>query len=129
MAVEDGAIIATLLGLYQQSDVKLKERLSMAETLKLYESLQKARTTTLHLGNLSNQHLYHLEDGAEQEERDAILKAAQWQERPEGESEQFIWIDVRYQKAIVARDAVADAKEKWDKVTQSLFNQDSFIEL
>jgi salicylate hydroxylase len=125
MAVEDGAIIGTLLGLYQQANSTLQQHLTLADTLKLYESLQKARTTTLHLGSISNQYLYHIGDGAEQEERDRILKAAQWKERPEGESEPFIWIDVRYQKAILARDAIGDAKKKWEEVIQDFSGVES----
>lgn len=117
MAVEDGAIIATLLGLYQQAHTKSCQHLTLRETLKLYESLQKSRTTTLHSGSVSNQHLYHLDDGPEQEERDRLLKAAQWQEKPDEEAEPFIWIDVRYQKAVLGRDAVGDARKKWEEVT------------
>ena len=79
------------------------------------KSLQKARTTILHLGSISNQHLYHVADGPEQEERDRILKSAKWEERPEGETEPFIWIDVRYQKSILGRDAIGDAKKKWEE--------------
>jgi len=119
MAVEDGAIIATLLGLYQQADATIRQRMTLAETLKLYESLQKARTTTLHLGSISNQHLYHLDDGPEQEERDRILKTTQWEERPDGESEPFIWADVRYQKVILARDAISEARKRWTEVMES----------
>ncbi|KAH7125110.1 putative salicylate hydroxylase [Dendryphion nanum] len=115
MAVEDGAIIGTLLGLYQDARLRSLKAPSLAETLKLYESLQKARTTNLHLGSISNQHMYHIDDGPEQEERDRILKAADWQEKPEGEEEPFIWIDVRYQKAILGRDALGDAKKKWEE--------------
>ncbi|KAF2703234.1 putative salicylate hydroxylase [Pleomassaria siparia CBS 279.74] len=118
MAVEDGAIVATLLGLYQQSHSESLPTLTLPETLKLYESVQKARTTTLHLGSISNQHLYHLDDGPEQEERDRILKAADWKDKPDGESEPFIWIDVGYQKAVVGRDAIGDAKKKWYEVAK-----------
>ena len=114
MAVEDGAILATLLGLYQRAQSGSSQLPTLPETLKLYESLQKARTTILHLGSISNQHVYHLDDGPEQQERDRILKAAGWQEKPEGEEEKFIWIDVRYQKTVLGRDAIGDAKKKWE---------------
>lgn len=120
MAVEDGAIIAVLLGQYQHAVNKSLPHPSIPETLKLYESLQKTRTTTLHLGSISNQHLYHLDDGPEQEERDRILKNAKFQELPDGVSEPFIWIDLRYQKAILGRDAVGDAKKKWEETVADL---------
>ena len=113
MAVEDGTIIATLLGLRQQSTQG--SDITLAQTLKLYEELQKTRTTTLHLGSISNQYVYHIDDGDEQEERDRIFNAAEWKEKPEGESEPFIWIDVRYQKAILGRDAIGEASKAWRK--------------
>jgi salicylate hydroxylase len=113
MAVEDGAIIATLLGFYQRSRSPTLNHITLRETLRLYENLQKERTTMLTLGSISNQQLYHLEDGPEQEERDRILKSAQWQEKAGNESEPFIWVDVFHQKAVVGRDAIGDAAKKW----------------
>lgn len=119
MAVEDGAALATLLGLYQQAlrrNSPEANQMIIAEILENYEALQKARTTIMHSGSISNQHMYHLEDGDEQEERDRILKSAEWKERPLREIEAFIWIDVRYQRAVVGRDTIADARAQWDKM-------------
>lgn len=116
MAVEDATIIANLLGSYRLAKSKSLPHPTIPETLKMYESLQKKRTTTLTLGSIANQHLYHLDDGPEQEKRDRILKQATFQERPDGSSEPFIWIDPQYQKAVLARNAVSDAKRKWEEV-------------
>jgi salicylate hydroxylase len=116
MAVEDGAIIANLLGQYQSAKSRLQLHPSLPEALKAYESLQKSRTTTLTLGSIANQQMYHLSDGPEQAERDRILKQAKFEELPDEMSEPFIWIDIRYQKAVLARDAVGDAKAKWDEI-------------
>lgn len=123
MAVEDGAIIANLLGRYQSAKSRSQPRPSLPETLKAYESLQKSRTTTLTLGSIANQYMYHLKDGPEQEERDRILKQAKFEVLPDGMSEPFIWIDLRYQKAVLARDAVGDAKAKWDAIVATLGQQ------
>jgi salicylate hydroxylase len=120
MAVEDGAILATLLGLYQLAQSQSLPHSTLPETLKLYESLQKARTTSLHLGSISNQHLYHLDDGPEQQERDRILKAAKWEEISSRETEPFIWIDVRYQKGVLGRDAIGDAERKWEDMIEKI---------
>ncbi|KAK8059944.1 hypothetical protein PG996_009874 [Apiospora saccharicola] len=126
MAVEDGAALATLLGLYQQAlhrnggAEEASKILTIPKILENYEALQKARTTRLHLGSISNQHLYHLHDGKEQEERDRILRATEWKERPIGEAEAFIWIDVRYQMAVVGRDTISDARVKWDRMISQL---------
>ncbi|KAK8127972.1 FAD/NAD(P)-binding domain-containing protein [Apiospora sp. TS-2023a] len=125
MAVEDGAALATLLGLYQQAlhrngGAEEASKLTIPQILENYEALQKARTTRLHLGSISNQHLYHLEDGEEQKERDRILRAAEWKEKPLGETEAFIWIDVRYQMAIVGRDTIADTRAQWDRMVSQL---------
>lgn len=121
MAVEDGAILATLLGQYQQcvsSNPLHRPYATLPETLELYEMLQKARTTTLHLGSISNQHMYHLADGLEQKERDRVLKAATWQEKEQKNEERLIWIDVGYQKAVLERDAVGDALRTWQGVSK-----------
>ncbi|KAK6848822.1 hypothetical protein PG995_012655 [Apiospora arundinis] len=124
MAVEDGAALATLLGIYQQflhrGNGDGAKQLTIPNILENYEALQKARTTTLHLGSISNQQMYHLDDGGEQKERDRILRAAEWKEKPLGETEAFIWIDVRYQRAIVERDTIADARAQWDKMVSEL---------
>ncbi|KAF2650857.1 FAD/NAD(P)-binding domain-containing protein [Lophiostoma macrostomum CBS 122681] len=134
MAVEDGAIIATLLGLQQthlhQDHPRNPPSCSqptIPQTLKLYERLQKTRTTTLHLGSISNQHMYHLADGPEQEERDRVLRSARWEERPMGEDEdeeeRFIWIDVRYQKAMLGRDAIGCAIRAWEEFIKTTSEQ------
>lgn len=120
MAVEDGAILATLLGLYHRAASTSRPHPTLPATLKLYESLQKARTSSMHSGTIENQHLYHLDDGPEQEARDRVLKAAEWQERSEGEKEPFIWIDVRYQKGILGRDAIGDAERKWEEAVKGM---------
>lgn len=120
MAVEDGTIIANLLGHYQSAKSRSQPHRSLSETLKAYESLQKNRTTTLTLGSIANQRLYHLDDGPENEDRDRILKQAKFEELPDGLSEPFIWIDFRYQQAVLARDAVGDARAKWDAVVAGM---------
>ena len=119
MAVEDGTIIANLLAAYQDAKARELTHPPLPDTLKLYESLQKERTTTLHLGSISNQRLYHLNDGQEQEERDKIFKNASFEDLPDGSSEPFIWIDARYQKAMLGRDAVGDAQKKWEQAVAS----------
>ena len=123
MAVEDGTILASLLSQYQSAKSRSQPHPSLLETLKAYELLQKGRTTTLTLGSIANQQMYHLNDGPEQEERDRILKQAKFEELPDGMSEPFIWIDLRYQQAILSRDALGDAKTKWRAVETSLSQQ------
>lgn len=121
MAVEDGAVLATLLGLYQQAmqqvdDAAPKRQLTVPNILRSYEALQKIRTTTMQRGSVENQHVYHIADGAAQRARDEILGAATWREKAPGEAEPFIWIDVRYQKAIVGRDTIEDAGTVWEEL-------------
>lgn len=120
MAAEDGTIIANLLGHYQSAKSRSQPHRSLSETLKAYESLQKNRATTLTLGSIANQRLYHLDDGPEQEDRDRILKQAKFEELPDGLSEPFIWIDFQHQQAVLARDAVGDARAKWDAVVAGM---------
>ncbi|GKT42062.1 FAD-dependent monooxygenase OpS4 [Colletotrichum spaethianum] len=114
MAVEDGAVLGKLLGLLKGSagdNIKQK----IPEILELYESLRKSRTTVNVAGALSNRKWYHVEDGPEQEARDAELGGVPLKEglSPTG----WRWVDKNYQMDLLGRDSVAEAVEafkQWD---------------
>lgn len=119
MAVEDAAVLGTLLGLYQASlsTSSTGRQTTIPEVLKLYESLQKERTTTNVQGAVSNRSMYHMADGPEQEERDMILMGTK-QAMVEGDgNSKFIFIDSGYQKKLLGRDSVADARRAWQEWT------------
>ncbi|KAF2731483.1 putative salicylate hydroxylase [Polyplosphaeria fusca] len=113
MAVEDGAVLGTLLGLYTNSARSNDQSTTppLKTVLELFEKVQKERTTMNVRGSASNQKLYHVGDGPEQVERDKILKAATLEEKQE--DEEFLVIDVRYQKKLLGRDCIAEAEAAW----------------
>ena len=120
MAVEDAAVLGTLLGLYKDSLSSLdSDKIpSVPDVLSVYEALQKERSTINVRGAISNRDIYHMHDGPEQEERDRILKAADWVERDV--EERFVSVDPKYWRKMLGRDSVADAKKAWEEFLGSL---------
>ncbi|KAF2478268.1 putative salicylate hydroxylase [Lindgomyces ingoldianus] len=117
MAVEDGAVLGILLGLYQDSitgSPSPSPNVGIPDVLKMYEGLQKKRTTTQVKGSISNQHMYHMPDGPEQRERDRILKSASWVRKEANEN--FVFIDVKYQGILMGFDAIKEAREVWSNL-------------
>lgn len=70
MSIEDGHVLGLCLG-----KMKGKSDVAKREALEVYERCRRRRTErVVERGNIQ-QHLYHVHDGAEQEERDGLLKA------------------------------------------------------
>ncbi|KAK1986445.1 hypothetical protein LZ30DRAFT_705733 [Colletotrichum cereale] len=113
MAVEDGAVLGKLMGLLRASTGEDRMKQKVPEILKLYESLRKSRTTVNVEGATSNRKWYHVEDGPEQEARDAELGGIPLREglSPTG----WRWVDRDYQMALLGRDGVAEAIEAFKR--------------
>lgn len=115
MAVEDGAVLGYLLGQVVQKSAGADTGASeghVTAALALYEKLRKSRTTTNVLGAIDNRKHFHMHDGEEQAERDAVLADFDWYN---GRAK-WKWIDIEYQKDLVGFDALKDAEnvfEKW----------------
>jgi len=69
MAVEDAAVLGGLLS-------RLTHRKELPALLKAYQDLRYSRATETQLASRTNQGEYHVDDGPEQEARDAAMKAA-----------------------------------------------------
>ncbi|KIX01938.1 uncharacterized protein Z518_07877 [Rhinocladiella mackenziei CBS 650.93] len=114
MAVEDGAVLGLLLGktVRKLSDDPVSSEMKdpVISALELYEKLRKSRTTTNVLGAIANRTFFHMHDGAEQEERDLILKDFDWLD---GRA-RWQWIDSQYQEDLLRFDALRDAQEAFD---------------
>ncbi|KZW01800.1 FAD/NAD(P)-binding domain-containing protein [Exidia glandulosa HHB12029] len=67
MAIEDGAVLGALFARLQSPEQVLT-------LLKAYESLRHQRTAEVQASSRLNQHIFHLPDGADQEERDAQMR-------------------------------------------------------
>lgn len=126
MAVEDGAVLGSLLANLQSaglpSDPK-KKTTQLAGLFRLYEELRKNRTEVNVAGAVHTRHYYHLADGDEQMERDgelASLAASQWQG-----SCSFNWGDAEYQRSLLGFDVLPDAQSRFDEWSSTLGEENS----
>jgi salicylate hydroxylase len=103
MAVEDGAVLGRLLGMFQSVPVP---DMLLTDVLKLYESLRKTRTTTSVQGAISNRRMFHMPDGPEQVKRDAELKAADYTK-----PSVFRWLDPEYNIDMLGFDAIVNSEK------------------
>lgn len=113
MAVEDGAVLGRLLGLFQSDESPEK---SLPVVLQLYESLRKTRTTTNVQAATSNRKMFHMPDGPEQVKRDAELRTANYT-KPSA----FRWLDPEHNMDMLGFDAILDS-EKAYRVDSNLGN-------
>jgi salicylate hydroxylase len=123
MALEDGAVLGTLLGRLR---FFLESRGSssiifpadpISGILQLYERLRKPRTTLIVQGAMRNRCVYHLPDGEEQEKRDAFFASVKdW----DGvDAPMYTMIDSRYQRGLLGYASVAAAEKEFDTWCQS----------
>ena len=114
MAVEDGAVLGVLLGRLNRSGLQ-KPASYIPDIFRLYEALQKTRTTTNVKGAIANQQMFHMPDGPEQRARDAELATVDWK-KPSS----FLWADIKYQKSLLAFDSMTATEKAFDKWIKDL---------
>jgi salicylate hydroxylase len=102
-AVEDGAVLGGLLAHFSAAD-----RNNLRPALDAYERLRKARTTAVVKGSTALQNIFHMPDGAAQQERDRILL----EDKPE-EGFPNRWRDPVFQKFLFGYDSFAEAEKAW----------------
>ena len=111
MALEDGAVLGTLLGLLKaSSNDEIRWREDIPQILRLFESLRKSRTTVNVQGAVANQRWYHLVDGPLQEARDKALAAVNWKDATE-----WNFTDPGYQFAMLGFDSVGESAKEFQK--------------
>ena len=106
MAVEDGIVLAECI-----------ERATTAKSIPLYlsafESIRKERTYMVQTGSVKNEDFWHMEDGARQRGRDAIMKGVEIDAetlkelRNEGKNPN-LWSDPSFQEWLFGYDAVEE---------------------
>ena len=108
MAIEDGLILGTLLGLLHGTDFITgdEKRGKIHSILELFEGLRKQRTTLNVKGAIANRYMFHLPDGPEQEQRDEDLAEVDW-ENPC----RWQWADLGYQKKMLSFDLMSDTNK------------------
>lgn len=117
MAVEDGAVLGRLLGLFNSTPTA---GISVTHVLDLYERLRKSRTTTSVQGAVSNRRMYHMPDGVQQVERDAELEAADY-----SKPSLYRWLDPEYNRDMLGFDVVMDCEKAFETLALSASKQDS----
>lgn len=107
MAVEDGAVLGRLLGLFSRSRSQSK---SVPSILRVYEGIRKDRTTLNVKGAIHNRELYHMVDGTpECVRRNELCRANDWDD----ETSTFPWGygNLSYLKDLLGFDAIQSAED------------------
>lgn len=121
MAIEDAAVLGSLLS-------RLEHPAQLMTLLRAYEMLRHARTAETQASSRLNQHIFHLPDGPEQQERDLNMRAAMkfekakyakertgQQEDFRGEGNSNQWADERKNIEQFAYDADEEADRWWSE--------------
>lgn len=118
MAIEDAAVLGSILS-------RLSHPAELVPMLRGYELLRYSRTAATQASSRLNQHIFHLPDGPEQEERDASMRAAMCAELAKwglgssastdfnGEGNSNQWADPRKNREQFGYDADAEAERWW----------------
>lgn len=100
-AVEDAAVLTGLFG-------RITDKSQIHGLLKVYENVRKWRTTQIVQGSTNCRNIFHLPDGEEQKQRDAILKLSP----RKGYGNR--WADPVFQKFLFGYDAFKEAEKGWN---------------
>ncbi|KAK5089066.1 hypothetical protein LTR05_003290 [Lithohypha guttulata] len=112
MAVEDGAVLGALLE-------RIKGKHQIPDLLVVYETIRKPRTTKVVQGsNHFGRTVFHLKDGARQQERDRQL--LEHNDKPfEGYPNR--WADPVFQEFLFGYNAFTEAEKAWQKYEEGTF--------
>ncbi|KAA8909281.1 FAD dependent oxidoreductase [Sphaerosporella brunnea] len=102
MALEDAAFLGLVLG-------KIRNKAEVKTALKVYERARRNRTDRIIARGNVQQHLYHLPDGPEQQERDRRVRL-----HPTPDGEAMAWRDPGFAPFLLAYDVVADVEREWE---------------
>ncbi|KAH8429137.1 uncharacterized protein LDX57_006807 [Aspergillus melleus] len=114
MAFEDGAVLGECLSRLPNAPGTSKSSLEFLSAkryaLSVFEKCRKQRTKMVVERGNTQQYLYHLHDGPEQEERDRKMQMV-----PTPEGEALAWRDPGLAPKLLGYDHIADVAEKWDE--------------
>ncbi|THV05218.1 FAD/NAD(P)-binding domain-containing protein [Dendrothele bispora CBS 962.96] len=112
MAIEDAAVLGNLFS-------RLSGRHDIPGLLRAYQDIRLNRTASAQAASYSNRENYHLEDGAEQEARDALMKAAMLKEldaeADENKGNPNAWSDKAKSAETFDYDADAAVENWWEE--------------
>lgn len=106
MAVEDAAVIGNLFS-------HLTSKAQIPAILKAYESLRLPRSSDTQASSRLNQHIFHLDDGPDQEARDKAMREAMSGAPTDGNPNQ--WADKKKCQVQFNYDADGEVDSFWAK--------------
>ncbi|KAI5784768.1 hypothetical protein EDC01DRAFT_663363 [Geopyxis carbonaria] len=104
MAIEDGAVLGELLA-------RVKSAEELPEVLRVYEDMRKPRTERVVTGSTAQREVFHMHDGAEQTERDRVLREDA-QEKVKGVFPNR-WRDAEFQSWLWGYDVEVEVEKAW----------------
>lgn len=110
-AVEDGAVLGALFE-------RIERRSQIADVLLIYERLRKGRTTRIVRGSTATGHIFHLEDGEQQQERDRQLT-----EQEPCENYPNRWADPVFRNWLFGYDADREVEIAWGRYKDDMFKR------
>ena len=110
MAVEDGAVLGRLLGLFDKNHCS---KSSLPSLMQLYQDVRKDRAQTAVKTANGNRFLYHMRDGPEQEKRDRILSNHDWWD--ESLSCPYVFADISHLHELYGFDTLKSADHAFEK--------------
>lgn len=117
MAVEDGATLGRLLGLFHHKGHSMD---SLPSLLELYQEVRKKRAATTVKTADGHRKLYHMPDGPEQRERDSLYAAHDWWD--EDAPFPFTYGNLAYGHELYGFDTLKAADEAFDEWKQKQDN-------
>ena len=108
MAVEDGIVLAECIS-------RTRSASDIPRYLEAFEKIRKERTYLVQTGSVKNEDFWHMEDGARQKARDAIMRGVEIDEetlkalRAEGKNPNQ-WSDPTFQSWLFGYDAVQEVR-------------------
>ncbi|KAL4734663.1 hypothetical protein BDV11DRAFT_50431 [Aspergillus similis] len=118
MAFEDGAVLGEVLSrLPNDPSIGKTSPEYLAEkrhALAVFEKCRKERTQMVVKRGNTQQYLYHLHDGPEQEDRDRKMQMV-----PTPEGECLAWRDPGLAPKLLGYDHIADVNRNWNAVTEA----------
>ncbi|RAL03268.1 FAD dependent oxidoreductase [Aspergillus ibericus CBS 121593] len=119
MAFEDGAVLGECLSRLPNTPTTSKTSpeflAAKRHALAVFEKCRKQRTKMVVERGNTQQYLYHLHDGPEQEERDRKMRMV-----PTPEGEALAWRDPGLAPRLLGYDHIADVDAKWGTVGGTL---------
>ncbi|KAA1476429.1 FAD/NAD(P)-binding domain-containing protein [Dentipellis sp. KUC8613] len=114
MAVEDAAVLGSLLSHMGSLD-------ELPVLLQAYEDLRLPRCTEIQQSSSLNRHIFHMQDGPEQEARDAAMRQAMEIEMAAGNPNQ--WADRSKNEGLFSYDADKEAEKWWTGIGRAMLEK------